>query len=258
MAELGKFKDRNAERLKKAERLKRAQSVKLPDPMVGYAKSDTAPVETPKTDDVPPQPAAEQVHAGAASAPEPAKHDTKVVTPPARATEPVQELATEPARKPEPVREPEPEPEDKPAPVDEPAPDDKPIKNSKPAAVEEATPEAQAVVAKLTFQFSEAMLPRVEALAKKLGVKPQAILMKVAKGLKVTPDDFTVAEAKRRAGPLFRHAIGIPEDSAKAWLKAQDPLNLAARPGSVLRKVALNAFDRAADDLLKQLEVETA
>ena len=257
MAELGNFKDRNAERLKKAERLKRAQTVKLPDPMVGYGKSDKAPAASPKAEEGPPQPVTEQVDAGTANQPRPAKHDTTNMTLPAQATEPVQELVTEPDQKPEPVQEPEPEPEDTPAPVEEPEPAEKPATKTKPAA-EEAASEAQAVVTKLTFQFSEAMLPRVEAVAKTLGVKPQAILMKVAKGLKLTPEDFTVAEDRRRAGPLFRHAIGIPEDRAKAWIKAQDPLNLAARPGSVLRKVALNAFDRAADDLLKQLEGEKA
>ncbi len=243
MAELGNFKDRNAARLKKADRLKRAQSVQLPDPMVGYPKSEKAAGYTPKADDAPPQPAADQVDAETASAPEPGWDDTKAATPPDPAIEPAQELAAEPNQKP--VPEPEPEPEDKPA------------KEGKPASTEKAA-EAQAVVFKLTFQFTEAMFPRVEAVAKKLGVKPQAILMKAAKGLKPIPDDFTVAEEKRRVGPLFRHAFGIPEDSAKAWIKAQDPLNLAARPGSVLRTVAHNAFDRVADDLLKQLESEKA
>ena len=109
MAELGNFKDRNAARLKKADRLKRAQSVQLPDPMVGYPKSEKAAGYTPKADDAPPQPAADQVDAETASAPEPGWDDTKAATPPDPAIEPAQELAAEPNQKPVP------EPEDKPA-----------------------------------------------------------------------------------------------------------------------------------------------
>lgn len=223
MAELGSFKDRNAQRLKKADRLKRAQSVQLADPMIGYARNDkphapSVPAENPtepKTRRTS-EPASGNCEVGPPAAPTYASRPHE--------SEPVRMAATEPRAK---VR-----------------------------AAPSATASSDVVSLKLTFQFSEAILPRVEQVAMKFGVKPDAVLVKASKAVKVKSGDFKDIGNPPRLGPTFRYTVSIPEAHAEAWIQTQDPLRIKERPGSLLRIVALNAFDRATVDLLQKLENE--
>lgn len=229
MAELGSLKDRNAERLKKADRLKRAQLVPLADPMIGYAIDEKMTTSMPAPDQVSPP---------LAGGHEKAETHCQPSTPSGKLKGSAQPQPADRSGNKKSVR----------------------IQNCG-TATQSNTPPAKAVpealntiTVKLTFQFEEAVYPKVEAVAKIFGVKPEAVLVKASKAVRLESSDLADHGTKPRVGPKFRHAIAIPEALAETWIRSQDPLGIMERPGSLLRIVALNAFDRAAANLLRDLE----
>ncbi len=233
MAELGSFKDSNAQRLRKADRLRRAQSVQLADPMIGYPRDEKIPTTPVPVSDPPSLPAAVPAELEERTARDPATGDLEerpmpvplTIEPQAETIAPVRKDSAE-------TRE-----------------------TGRVKTVAPAQPTTLSV--KLTFQFSEAIFARVEHVAKKFGVSSNTVLVKASKAMKVENGDFRGSGSTPRVGPTFRYTVSIPEARAEAWIKAQDPLRIKERPGSLLRIVALNAFDRAAVDLLQKLESET-
>lgn len=234
MADLNSIKNKNAERLK------RAQRVPLPDPRVGYkpvtkSATVTTEIETPT---------APEAEAPITSEPEaPKAIETKADT-----AEP------EAVKKPKEHRPQADAAPDQAGPAKEAPKRDQPPKQ-KPAA--EVKQEGNTAV-RVGFQFSETDYPRVQAIAQKLGVKPEAILLKVLQAATVGPSDFTENSKTKRVGPTNRRLTTMPKAEAEAWLKANDPLGVAINSGVVLRPVALNAFDRTVPQVLNQLEGKKA
>jgi|GEM_PF-4658526 len=229
MAELGSLKDRNADRLKKADRLKRAQLVPLADPMIGYANDETMPTSMPSSDQALPPLAVGH---------EKAETHCQPSTTPGKLKESAQSQPADRSRNEKSVR----------------IQDCGTATQAKTLPAEAASVALNTIRVKLTFQFEAAVYPKVENVAKILGVKPEAVLVKASKAVRLESRDLSDHGTKPRAGPKFRHAIAIPEALAETWIRSQDPLGIMERPGSLLRIVALNAFDRAAADLLRDLE----
>lgn len=229
MAELGSLKDRNADRLKKADRLKRAQLVPLADPMIGYADDEKIPTPMPSPAQVLSPPAVGHEKAEFHNQPSPA---------PAKLKESAQAQPT--GRR-----------------GNERSAQTQNCVTATQAKIRPANTASEAHNArrvKLTFQFEAAVYPKVEAVANIFNVKPEAVLVKASKAVRLESRDLADHGTKPRVGPKFRHAIAIPEALAETWIRSQDPLGIMERPGSLLRLVALNAFDRVAADLLRDLE----
>lgn len=231
------IKDMNKDdRLKKLRAMKAAEALPMPDPMIGYeqggqTKERIAPAvlepTTPATEDEKPQTSGEvqPVH-------EPAK-DTASTAPAVEADNSVpnedQASATEGH-----------ETTDHPSSAG----------RAKPRMKEDV------MLVKLTYRFSEVHAKRAEAIAQHLGVKPEIILLKTIQAVVLEDEDFREGGEDRRAGPLVRRDLKVPKDKAEAWIAAQDPLGVIPRPGVVLRQVAYNALDRAAEKVLPQLEAK--
>lgn len=233
MAELGSLKDRNADRLKKADRLKRAQLVALADPMIGYADDEKIPASILSQDEaLPPSATGHE------------KAETDRQTPPASGN--LEESAqARPVARTSDVKS-------------ERIQDCATATQAKKAFADSASKALNTITVKLTFQFEAAVFPKVEAVAKIFGVKPEAVLVKASKTVKLENSDLADHGTKPRMGPKFRHSITIPATLAETWIRSQDPLGIKDRPGSLLRAVALNAFDRATANLLRELERKNA
>lgn len=239
MADLGAHKDKNAARLA---RLAKSKSVPLADPMVGYPKAREAERKaspfarnepTAQTDT--PQEAAPPV----AMPDAPTAAPVAAETPPVDAPAMVPDAGKQPAaaeRKAQPRKPKEPEPS------------------------ADATPDGQkpeTVEAKLSFQVREEDYPRILAVAEKLGVSPENIVKKAAQMVSPIDADFREGSATR-SGPVYRRTVKFPKAAVETWLSEHDPLGLAQNLGISLRQVGCNAFDRAAAELLKNLESRKA
>ena len=233
MAELGSLKDRNADRLKKADRLKRAQLVALADPMIGYADDEKIQASILSQDEALPPSATGHEKAETDRQMPPASgnlEESAQARPVAQTTdeksERIQDCAT--------------------------------ATQAKKGFADSASKALNTITVKLTFQFEAAVFPKVEVTAKTLGVKPEAVLIKASKAVRLESSDLADHGPRPRGGPKFRHTITIPKALAETWIRSQDPLGIKDRPGSLLRAVALNAFDRATANLLREMERKNA
>lgn len=230
------IKDMNKDgRLKKLRAMKAAEALPMPDPMIGYeqggqTKTRIAPAvlepTTPASVDEKPQAGGEvqPVH-------EPTK-DTPSTAPAVEA--------------------------DKSIPNEDQASATEGHKNTDhPSSAGRTKPRVKddVMLVKLTYRFSEAHAKRAEVIAQHLGVKPEVILLKTVQAVVLEDEDFREGE-DRRYGPLVRRDLKVPKEKAEAWIATQDPLGVFARPGVVLRQVAYNALDRAAEKVLPELEAK--
>lgn len=245
MADLGAHKDKNAARLAK---LKRARTVPIPDAMVGYPKSSEPerkaspfakkepaakadqqqePASTPASQD------AAKVAVDAPAAPENTPSETKAQVDPA----PTENSAPAPTKT-----------EKKQAPVQP--------KEAEPLSAD-ADGEAETVVVKLTYQVREEDYPRVLAAAEKLKLTDEHIIKKAAQMVSPEQADFR-SNSANRIGPSYRRAVKYPKAAVELWLDQHDPLRLSPFIGQTLRDVGGNAFDRAIEQLLNDLDSKKA
>ncbi len=237
MAELGKHKDKNDDRLKKLQALKAAQALPMPDPMIGYGQDAQARKGTLDADPAPITPA---------------KEDSQPQPQPLAEVQPVQEPADDASDTASVEADTSAAPENH-------APDrEVESKAERPSSAGRARQQVKEEVMsiKLTYRFAEADCKRAEAIAQDLGVTPEVILLKAVQTVVLEDGDFKDGNEKRRVGPIVRRELKVPKKKAEAWIAAQDPLGVIPRPGDVLRQVAYNALDRAAEKLLPQLEAK--
>lgn len=232
------IKDMNKDdRLKKLRAMKAAEALPMPDPMIGYEQGEKPQTRTPPTALEPTTPAKdhEQPQTGGDVQPvrKPAE-DAAADTPPVDA--------------------------DKSMPNGDHL--SGAVENEKtdhPSSVGKTKPPENDdfMFLKLTCRFSEAHFKRAAAIANSLGVKPDYILLKAVQAVAVKDDDFKTGGEQRQKSPIVRREIKMPREKAEAWLAAQDPLGVFARPGHLLREVANNALDRAVEKLLTTLEAKS-
>ena len=235
MANLIKDINKN-ERLKRMQVMKAAEALPMPDPMIGYEREKQPQERIAPAGLEPTTPASvnEKPQAGGEVQPvhEPAKDTTS--------TAPAVEA-------------------DKSIPNEDQASATEGHKNTdNPSSAGRTKPRVKddVMLVKLTYRFSEAHAKRAEAIAQHLGVKPEVILLKTVQAVVLEDEDFREGGEDRRNGPLVRRDLKVPKKKAEAWIAAQDPLGVFARPGVMLRQVAYNALDRAAEKVLPELEAK--
>lgn len=239
MAQLGRLKDKNADRVRRAAMLKKAQGLALPDPMIGYPKEAPAP----------------QADAGE----NPSFRKAQKAAPLNDAPAAEIPLSKDPAAERDAAAITEKRRQQKGTPPPDPSPA-KQVTGPRNGAARsscldsEQADEEATIFHRVIFQFTQDHSARAEAIAETLGLSPHGVLKKAAKMTTVTISDFVNSVETVRTGPTFRHAVSFPQSAAIRWIKKQDPLGYYTHPRTMLRAVGRAAFDRAAETLLQQLE----
>lgn len=239
MAQLGRLKDKNSDRVRRAAMLKKAQGLALPDPMIGYPKEAPAPQA-----DAGENPSFRKAQKAAPSDDTPAAEVPPSKDPAAQfdatvLTEKSKQQIAAPA----------------PGPADSrqlTGPRNGVARNS--GTDSEETNDTGIIFHRVIFQFTQDHFARAEAVAETLGLSPHSVMKKAAKMTTVATIDFVDGGETERTGPTFRHSVSFPENAAIRWIKKQDPLGYYTHPRTMLRAVGRAAFDRAAEKLLRQLE----
>ena len=113
---------------------------------------------------------------------------------------------------------------------------------------------------RFALQFDDpALKAAAEAVAKSYGVPLTHIIKAISADTQIIPDDFRHASVappgSLRKGGSVRVELSMDKTGAEAWLKQYDPLGVQSA-STVLRPVAIRAFERAAPRKLAALKKE--